>query len=104
MDSYRFLIKENDPGKIYTPGVSHGYGVGSRVDLVYRNDKFMVVRFPGASDWFGIGMSPEYYGSEYLLCEIVSDDRFDVIERVQPGRKWYKCKKEMIEKCNRLVR
>lgn len=112
MDVYRFVIKENDPGKIYTPGISHGYGVGSRVDLLHKVGKYMVIRFPGASDWSGVGMSPEYYGAEYLLCEIVcfqegskniETDFFKVLERCQPARFWRACKKDYIKMANDLA-
>lgn len=113
MDEYRFQIKEWDPGKIYTPGISHGYGVGDRVDLLYKVDKYMVIRFPGASDWSGVGMFPKYYGAEYLLCEVVDTkeglrysegDFFRVLERVQPGRQWSKVKKDFIKKAEELAK
>lgn len=108
MDVYKFIIKENDPGKIYTPGVSHGYGVGSRVDLLHKVSRYMVIKIPGASDFSGRGQS-EYYGSQYLLAEAYdpynegSLTHFKVLERTQPGRFWRATKKDYIRMANDLA-
>ena len=108
MDEYRFVIKENDPGKIYTPGISHGHGVGSRVDLLHKVGKYRVVRIPGASDFSSRGQT-EYYGAQYLLCEIYdryNEDKFEwfkVLEKCQPGRFWRACKKDYIKMANDLA-
>jgi hypothetical protein len=107
METYKFYIPEDEPNKIITPGISHGYGVGNKVDLLHKNGKYMVVKFPGASDWAGRFSTPEYFKTEYLFVKIIDRngliaEHFEVIERKEPGRFWKKLKTEYINRCNEL--
>jgi hypothetical protein len=110
MNDYRVRFDEKYPDKVFVPGVSFGYGIGSELPLLHRSGDYLVVKIPGSSDWSGIGET-EYYGSEYLLCKLClhsigregSGDYLKILERKQPGRFWAKTKRDFINKANQLA-
>lgn len=103
---YKFYIRETEPNKIVTPGVSHGYGVGNKIDLIHKEKDFMVVRFPGANEFSSRGSS-EYYPTRYALVKIIDkygtfDEYFEIIEEIEPGKRWKKTKDDLVAKCKAM--
>lgn len=56
-----FRLKQDLRGNWFTPGLRHGYGVGSNVELIEQKGQRAIIKIKGAADWSGIGMKPEYF-------------------------------------------
>lgn len=102
-------------GELKTPGVDWG----APLKIVHRSGDYVVVRCKGHQTWSGVGMPWIYAPATLMLVHVnliehgAADESRDgmlftrtcgeVIEEIEPGRKWRKPLQELIKKCNNLA-
>lgn len=93
-------------GRLFGRGITYGYGDASIPRVVKLGKRHVVGRIPSRSDWGSVGLSAtnpaewflwrvEWHGETTLRV-------LEVIEELQPGRRWQKAKRELLEAFTRL--
>lgn len=98
IDRYPYRIIDD---KIIFRGVSFGYGIGGRLDIIYRNGSYLIAYHKTSADWVGLGQTASVPAT-YMLV-VIDDKVATVIKDISPGYQWRKARKELIAECDKLA-
>lgn len=78
-------------GEVSVPGVDFG----SRIRQERRIEDRALWVWPGHNAWGGIGLR-YYHPTRYMLVKYLDASTVEVVEEVEPGRRWGAAKKRML--------